>query len=67
MQYMNLRMFINKYFGLWKIAETATFSGVCGYLKLRNKDTFVKVYFTMHGEKHWTGANVEVDHVEACE
>lgn len=67
MQNMNLQKFINKYFGLWKIAEITTFSETCGFLKLRNKDTFVKVYFTMHGEKHWTGTNVEVDFVEAVE
>lgn len=61
-----MRKFINEYFGLWEIAEITTFGVDCGYLVLRNKETFVKVYFTMHGDKHWTGANVKVDHVEAC-
>jgi len=62
---MNLSAFIKKHFGLWNIIDVKTFDNTCGYLTVKNKETIIKVYFTLHGETHWSGNKVEVDHVEA--
>ena len=62
---INLSAFIKKHFGLWNIIDVRTFDNTCGYLTVKNKETIIKVYFTLHGETHWSGDKVEVDHVEA--
>ena len=64
---MNLQRFINEYFHGWTIAEVTTCGTDCGVLKLRRHETFIKVFFHLNGELHWTGAMVKLDHVEACE
>lgn len=62
---MNLHKFINEYFHGWNIAGVTTCGTDCGVIKLRSHETFIKVFFYLNGDTHWTGVNVTVDHVEA--
>ena len=64
---MSLINFINTYFRSWGIASMTNCGAKCGYMKLCNKDTFIKVYYNLNGCTDWTDSKVTVDHVEACE
>ena len=61
---MSLHYFIHEYFNGWSIGFVVT-SDDCGHLKLISGETCVTVFFNLNREKHWTGAGVTVDHVEA--
>ena len=64
---MNLHKFIMEYFHGWNIASVTTCGTDCGNMKLRSGETFIRVFFQMHGDTHWTGLNVTVEHIEAAE
>jgi hypothetical protein len=64
---MKFHDFIRECFHGWSIAGITTCGTDCGNLKLRSGDTFVRVFFQLHGDTHWTGNNVTVDHIEAVE
>lgn len=64
---MNLHKFITEYFDSWRIASILTCGTEHGVIKLRSGNTFIRVFFQMHGDKHWTGPNVMVDHVESLD
>lgn len=64
---MNLHKFIIEYFHGWNIAGFTTCGTDCGNIKLHSNDTFIKIFFQLNGDKHWTGSNVTVDHIEASE
>lgn len=63
---MKLHEFKHKYFFDWTIAGIATFGNERGYLKLRDKDSFVKLYFKFNGAKYWTDDCVTLDYIEGC-
>ena len=44
---MPLYEFKNKYFADWRIAGIATYGNERGYIKLRDRDSFIKVYFKL--------------------
>lgn len=64
---MSLIDFIDKYFSKWSITSISTCRKGRGSLMLRNKETFILVYFNMNDGKSWTDSCVTVDHVEAYE
>lgn len=64
---MSLRDFINQYFHSWKIATVSTDGTICGCMKLRSNETYIKIFFNLNGNKHWTNDGVTVDHIESCE
>lgn len=64
---MKFHDFIRECFHGWSIAGITTCGTDCGNLKLRSGNIFVRVFFRLHGDKHWTGSNVTVDHIEAVE
>ena len=64
---MSLREFKNKYFEDWRIAGISTYGNERGYIKLRNKDSFIKLYFKFNGAKHWTDDCVTLDYIEGCD
>ena len=64
---MKFHDFIIECFHGWNIASITTCGTDCGNLKLRSGNTFVKVFFRLHGDTHWTGNNVTLDHIEAVE
>ena len=59
--------FIMDCFHGWSIASATHCGTDCGNLKLRSGNTFVRVFFQFHGDTHWTGRNVTLDHIEAVE
>lgn len=64
---MKFHNFIRECFNGWTIAGITTCGTDCGNLKLRSKNTCIRVFFQLHGDKHWTGDNVTIDHIEAVE
>ena len=64
---MPLYEFKNKYFADWRIAGIATYGNERGYIKLRDRDSFIKVYFKFNGEKYWTDSRVTLDYIEGCD
>ena len=64
---MSFREFKNKYFEDWRIAGISTYGNERGYIKLRNKDSFIKLYFKFNGAKHWTDDCVTLDYIEGCD
>ena len=63
---MDLHEFINKYFSGWHIAEVTTCGTDCGNIKLHDGETNIRIFFNLHGNMHWTGFGVTVDHIEGC-
>ena len=63
---MPLYEFKNKYFADWRIAGIATYGNERGYIKLRDRDSFIKVYFKFNGAKYWTDGRVTLDYIEGC-
>ena len=63
---MPLYDFKNKYFADWRIAGIATYGNERGYIKLRDRDSFIKVYFKFNGAKYWTDGRVALDYIEGC-
>lgn len=59
--------FINKYFSKWSITSISTCRKGRGSMMLRDKETFILVYFNMNDGKDWTDSCVTVDHVETYE
>ena len=64
---MSLREFKNKYFEDWRIAGISTYGNERGYIKLRDKDSFIKLYFKFNGAKHWADDCVALDYIEGCD
>lgn len=64
---MSFREFKNKYFDDWRIAGISTYGNERGYIKLRNKDSFIKLYFKFNGAKHWTDDCVTLEYIEGCD
>ena len=64
---MKLHEFKNKYFADWRIAEVTTYGSERGYIKLRDRDSFIKVYFKFNGAKYWTDDSVTLDYIEGCD
>ena len=64
---MNVVDFIQKYFANWRIASVLSCGTMHGYLKLRQNETFIKVYFSLNGSKHWADYRATVDHVTSDE
>ena len=64
---MPLHEFKNKYFADWRIAEVTTYGIERGYIKLRDRDSFIKLYFKFNGAKYWTDDCVILDYIEGCD
>ena len=64
---MSLHEFVNKYFADWKITGTASYGNKRGYIKLRNKDSFIKLFFKFNGGKYWTDNCVTLDYIKGCD
>lgn len=64
---MDLIEFKNKYFADWRIAEITTYGNERGYIKLRDKDSAIKLYFKFNGAKYWTDYGVTLDYIEGCD
>lgn len=64
---MKLHEFKNKYFADWRIAGVTTYGSERGYIKLRDRDSFIKLYFKFNGAKYWTDDNVTLDYIEGCD
>ena len=64
---MPLHEFIDKYFTDWKIAGITTFGNERGFIKLRDKDSVIKLHFNFHGAKYWTDDCVMLDSIEGCD
>lgn len=64
---MKFHDFIKECFHGWSVAGITTCGTDYGNLKLRSGNTFVRVFFQLHGDTNWTGNNVTVDHIEAVE
>ena len=63
---MKLYEFKEKYFADWRIAGVTTYGSERGYIKLRDRDSFIKVYFKFNGAKYWTDDSVTLDYIEGC-
>ena len=64
---MKLHKFKEKYFADWRIAGVTTYGSERGYIKLRDRDSFIKVYFKFNGAKYWTDSSVTLDYIEGCD
>lgn len=64
--YMNLHEFVTKCLIGWTITGVTTCGTDCGCLKLRDGETKIKIFFHLHGAKHWTEFGVTIDHIEGC-
>ena len=64
---MPLYEFKSKYFADWRISEVTTYGSERGYIKLRDRDSFIKVYFKFNGAKYWTDDSVTLDYIEGCD
>ena len=63
---MSLREFKNKYFADWRIAEVVTYGNERGYIKLRDRDSFIKLYFKFNGAKYWAADCVILAYIDGC-
>ena len=63
---MSLHEFKHKYFADWRIAGITTYGNERGYIQLRNRNSFIKLYFNFNGAKHWTDNCVTLDYIEGC-
>lgn len=63
---MPLHEFKNKYFAYWRIAGITTYGNERGYIKLRDKDSVIKLFFKFNGGKYWTDSCVTLDYIEGC-
>lgn len=63
---MSLHDFIKNYFADWKITGITTYGNEHGYIKLRDKDSSIKLFFKFNGAKYWTDYFVTLDHIEGC-
>ena len=64
---MKLHEFKEKYFADWRIAGVTTYGNERGYIKLRDRDSFIKVYFKFNDAKYWTDDSVTLDYIEGCD
>lgn len=64
---MKLHEFKNKYFADWRIAGIATYGNERGYIKLRDRDSFIKLHFKFNGAKYWTDDRVTFEYLEGCD
>lgn len=64
---MSLNKIILEWFHGWSIASVTTCGTDCGSIKLRSGETFIRIFFRLNGDTHWTGRNVTVDHIEEAE
>lgn len=64
---MPLHEFKHKYFEDWRIAGITTYGNERGYIKLRDRDSFIKLYFKFNGAKYWTDDCVTLDYIEGCD
>lgn len=64
---MNLHNFIKTFFSNWKIAEINSYGTECGYIKLHEGKTFIKIYFILRGASHWTDDRCLVDCIVGCD
>ena len=64
---MKLHEFKDKYFADWRIAGITTYGNERGYIKLRDRDSFIKVYVKFNGAKYWTDDGVTLDYIEGCD
>lgn len=64
---MTFHTFIGKYLKDWVLCSELSCGTSHGYLKLRMNETKIKVYFKLNGDSHWTGDNVRLDHIDACD
>ena len=62
---MIFRHFIRECFHGWTIATLSICGTDCGNMTLRSGETYVRVFFNLNGDTHWTGQNVTLDHIEA--
>ena len=61
---MPLHEFKNRYFADWRIAGVTTYGNERGYIKLRDRDSFIKLYFKCNGAKYSTDDRVTLDYIE---
>ena len=64
---MKLHEFKDKYFADWRISEVTTYGSERGYIKLIDRDSFIKLYFKFNGAKYWTDNSVTLDYIEGCD
>ena len=64
---MPLPEFKNREFAEWRIAGVTTQGNERGYIKLRDRDSFIKLYFKFNGAKYWTDDRVTLDYIEGCD
>ncbi len=63
---MSLLEIKNRYFANWKLAGIGNY-GERGYIKLRDKDSFVKLYFRFNRGLTWADDCVTLDYIEGCD
>lgn len=64
---MTFHTFIGIYLKDWVLCSEQSCGTSHGYLKLRMNETKIKVYFKLNGDSHWSGDNVRLDRIEACD
>ena len=64
---MPLREFKYKYCADCRIGEVTTYGIERGYIRLRDRDSFIKVYFKFNGAKYWTDDCITLDYIEGCD
>ena len=64
---MGLNEFIHKYFPNWSVAGITTYGNERGHIKIRNKDSVIKLYFKFNGAKYWTDDSVTLYYIEGCD
>lgn len=64
---MTFHTFIGTYLKDWILCSELSCGTSHGYLKLRMNETKIKVYFKLNGDSHWSGNNVRLDRIEACD
>ena len=64
---MKLHEFKHKYLEDWRIAGITTFGKERGYMKLRNRDSHIKLYFKFNGAESWMEDCVTLDYIEGCD
>lgn len=64
---MKLHEFRKKYLADWRIAEVTTYGIERGCIKLRDRDSFIKLYFKFNDAKYWTDDRVTLEYIEGCD